>query len=370
MKLLQVAPVIYGYDTFKAFADEFKLGPDDLILTNEYIYEPFMAKYNLGCKLVFQEKFGMGEPDDKMVQGVLDEVKKLGAKRIVAVGGGTIIDIAKILVLEGEDDLYKMYDNVDKLKKGRELIVVPTTCGTGSEVTNITIVNLTKLGTKKGLVSELMYADSAVLIPEFLSSLPYGVFATSSIDALIHAVEAYLNLPKGTPFTDMFAVDAIKAILEGYKLIAQKGQDARFEYSDQFLRASTAAGIAFGNSSCAAVHAMSYALGANYHVPHGESNYQFFTSVLNMYKKKAPGGKLAQLEELINSILGSQDAIPALSDLLEKILPKKKMSDYGVKPEEVATFAKSTVDNQQRLLSGNYVPFTLEDIQAIYQERL
>lgn len=368
MKQLQVAPVIYEYSKFKDFADEFQLGASDLVLTNEYIYDPFMKGLNLACPAVFQEKYGAGEPSDTMVQAIMDEVAKYDIKRIVAVGGGTIIDIAKILCLGGADDLYGLYDNVENLTKKYELLIIPTTCGTGSEVTNISIVNLTKIETKKGLVSPKMFADAAVLIPEFMKTLPYYVFATSSIDALIHAIEGYIN-PRATVFSDMFGEFAMKEILNGYKQMAEKGEDERFNLGAEFLRASTAAGIAFGNSSCATVHAMSYALGGKYHVAHGESNYQFLIPVLKTYQRKAPGGKLARLEALIGGILGvdAGKAVDALEALLQKILPKKAMNEYGVTQEDIAPFAKSTVDNQQRLLGGSYIPLSQEEIQAIYQ---
>ena len=179
------------------------------------------------------------------------------------------------------------------LTKARRLIIIPTTCGTGSEVTNISILNRTRLGTKQGLVSPAMFADHAVLIPEFLQSLPYSVFATSSIDALIHAVESYLS-PSATPYTEMYSLQAMQDILRGYCQIAERGQHARFQSSAEYLRASNYAGIAFSNSGCAAVHAMSYALGGKYHVAHGESNYQFFTDVLRKYQEKKPDGKSAR----------------------------------------------------------------------------
>ena len=368
MKQLQVKPTIYEYKTFGDFAKEFDLGPNDLILTNEYIYNPTISKYDVKCKTIFQEKYGMGEPSDVMVNGILEEMAKMDCKRIVAVGGGTIIDIAKILAVGGGyTDVNKMYDDMANLKKKFDLFIVPTTCGTGSEVTNIAIVNRTKLGTKQGLVSEEMYASYAVLISEFMSSLPYGVFATSSIDALIHAVESYLS-PKATSFTEMFSVEAIKDILSGYVEVV-KNQEARKELGGKFLKASNYAGIAFGNAGCAAVHAMSYALGGKYHVAHGESNYQFFMSVLRTYEQKAPNGKIADLKKLLSDILGG-DGFDALEKLLEGILPKKRMSDYGATQEDIEPFAKSTVDNQQRLLGNNSVPLSLEDIQAIFQSRL
>ncbi|MFV0363332.1 MAG: 4-hydroxybutyrate dehydrogenase [Suipraeoptans sp.] len=376
MKELLIAPEIQKYDTFKEFANEMDLGSKDVILTNEYIYNPIMKEENLECSFIFQEKYGAGEPTDVMIDSILADFNKIDCNRVVAVGGGTIIDIAKILILKDATNVDVLFDKAT-LEKEKELVIVPTTCGTGSEVTNLSIINRTRKGTKMGLGVAAMYADYAVMIPEFLKTLPYYVFATSSIDALIHAIESYLG-PKRTAYTAMFSVEAIKEILVGYCDIANNGEDRRFELSENFLRASNYAGIAFGNSGCAAVHAMSYALGGKYHVPHGESNYQFFTDVLWKYKEKKPDGLIGELSDLIlniaidNDFKGSNsgNGITLLSELLSRILVKKNMSEFGVTQDDIESFAQSTVDNQQRLLSNNYVTLTKEDIRCIYQSRL
>ena len=374
MKEIMIKPVIHSFKTFKEFADEFGLNENDLILTNEYIYNPIMADAGVACKTIFQEKYGAGEPTDIMVDAILAEMNKFDCKRIIAVGGGTIIDISKIMCLEGAVSADALYDKKE-LVKAKELVIIPTTCGTGSEVTNIAIVNRTKLGTKMGLTSMNMYADHAVLIPEFLHSLPYGVFATSSIDALIHAVESYLG-PFSTPATELFAVKAMEMILGGYCRIALNGPEARVADSAEYLLASNYAGIAFGNNGCGAVHAMSYAFGGKYHVAHGESNYQFFTDVLETYNKKQPGGKIQEIMDIIvsvckeNGFTADGNGIEVLTALLEKVLHKKPMSEYGAVQEDIRPFAESTVANQQRLLRNNYVPLTVDEIEAIYQARL
>ena len=197
-------PTLYGFDTCKEFAEAFRLNRDDLILSNAYIYEPYFGcMENLNCYVIFQEKYGAGEPTDVMVDAILADAAKTSCKRVIAIGGGTVIDIAKVLAVsdgEGVDDLY---DKAPDLEKKRELIIIPTTCGTGSEVTNISIMARTRIGTKLGLVSPAMYADYAVLIPQLLEGLPFKVFAASSIDALVHAVESALS-PKATPYTKLF----------------------------------------------------------------------------------------------------------------------------------------------------------------------
>ncbi len=179
---------------------------------------------------------------------------------------------------EGVDDLY---DKAPDLEKKRELVIVPTTCGTGSEVTNISIMARTRIGTKLGLVSPAMYADYAVLIPQLLEGLPFKVFATSSIDALVHAVESS-PVPKATPYTKLFGYKAIEMIIRGYQTIVPKGRRPALSCSTTSCWPPTC-GPGFGTAGCAAVHATSYPLGGKYHVAHGESNYAMFTGVLKNY---------------------------------------------------------------------------------------
>ena len=154
MKAFKIVPSIAEYMDFRTLAKELNLGARDLILTNEYIYNPTIAALNLGCHTCFQEKFGGGEPTDVMVDAILDDLRGKEFDRIIAVGGGTVIDIAKVLtVAKATDRVDDLYDRMANLEKEHELIIVPTTCGTGSEVTNISIINRTTKGVKVGLVS-------------------------------------------------------------------------------------------------------------------------------------------------------------------------------------------------------------------------
>ena len=365
MKQLQIVPAIYEYATFGDFAAAFSLTERDLILTNEYIYEPLLKKSGAPCRVIFQEKYGAGEPTDKMADEILKEMHAAPCDRIVAVGGGTILDLAKVLSVAKEgkmvDDLYA---DMGALSCRHPLLALPTTCGTGSEVTNIAILNRLSLGTKQGLVSDAMYPSAAVLVPELLTTLPYGVFATSSLDALIHAAESILS-PLATDYTRLFSVAAIREILEGYREVAQNKERYR-ALGGKFLKAANLAGIAFSNAGCGTVLAMSYALGGKYHVAHGESNYRFFLPVLRLYQKRRPEGAIKGLEKEIAAALGAENALDALGDLLEKILPQKPMRAYGAGEEDLEPFAESTVKNQQRLLGRSYVPLTKEDIKALF----
>lgn len=368
MKELSVRPEIYKYPSAKEFAEEFQLQKGDLILTNEYIYRPHFGALRLECDVLCQENYGAGEPTDEMVEAILKDIEG-EPKRIIAIGGGTVLDIAKLLALKQISPVLDLYDGKLPIEKDKTLILVPTTCGTGSEVTNISILALKSRGTKKGLAVDEMYADAAVLIPELLSGLPFRVFAASSIDALVHAVESSLS-PKATTTTKMFGYRAIEMVLKGYIEIAERGIEARQALLDDFLTASNYAGIAFGNAGCAAVHALSYPLGAIYHVPHGESNYAMFTGVMKNYMEQKPEGELLNLNRFIADIIGcGVDVVyDETEKLLNVLLPKKPLHAYGMKQEEIERFADSVLENQQRLLVNNFAPFDRDRIVKIYRE--
>lgn len=369
MKEIIWKPQLYGFSVCEEFVREFKPGPTDLILTNEYIFDPYFGEMGLECQVLYQEKYGMGEPTDVMTEAIIQDMVKTGCTRIIAIGGGTVIDIAKVLAVAGDESIDALYDMAPDLPKRRQLIIIPTTCGTGSEVTNISILNRTRLGTKMGLVGPAMYADAAVLIPQLLEGLPFSVFAASSIDALVHAVESSLS-PKATPYTKLFGYKAIEMIIRGYQTIIKEGREAVKPLLNDFLLASNYAGLAFGTAGCAAVHALSYPLGGAYHVPHGESNYAMFTGVLKNYMEIRQDGEIAVMNDFLANLLGcgTDEVYNRLEDLLDRILPKKSLRAYGVSREELKDFTRSVMETQGRLMGNNFVPLDKDRVLKIYEE--
>lgn len=359
--------VIKSADTFKEFAENEELGSQDLIITNEFIYEPFIKPYEVGCRVLFQERYGSGEPNDEMIDGIRKDIPE-DTDRIIAVGGGTVIDIAKVLTFTGDWSTEDIFMGRVIPAKSRRLLVIPTTCGTGSEVTNVTICELKKQKTKKGLALDSMYADTAVLIPEMVNTLPYKFFATSSIDALIHAVESFVS-PKAIAHSEAYSEKAIKLIVDGFRYVRENGADSWTDKGEDFLIASNLAGIAFGYAGCAAVHALSYPLGGTYHIPHGEANQLMFAAVFKKYKEKAPVGKINRLEEILAQLLGTtpDQALDALYELMEVVLKRRDLREYGVKEEELVTFTDSVIEEQQRLLNNNYVFLDRDDMIEIYK---
>ena len=168
----------------------------------------------------------------------------------------------------------------------------------------------------------------------------------------------------------MFGYKAIDMILHGYMEIRDKGPDARIPLLDRFLVASNYAGIAFGNAGCAAVHALSYPLGATYHVAHGESNYAMFTGVMKNYMEIKQDGEIAKLNSFIADILGCdvENVYESLEDLLNILIPKKALHEYGVTEEDLVEFTDSVMTNQGRLMANNFVELDRDRVYKIYKE--
>lgn len=369
MKIFEIHPSIFEHSDARRFAEAFQIGEDDLVFTHEFLYETFMKQLDLKADYVFQEQYGTGEPSDELVDRIKDEVSKKAYKRIVAIGGGTVIDISKLLVLENTGSTLEMFERKVPLVKERELVIVPTTCGTGSEVTNLSIVEIKSKGTKMGLGAEELLADQVVLIPELVKGLPYPFFMYSSIDALIHATESFVS-PKANPYTETFSLKAIEMIIRGYKDMIENGVEHRTELTRDFLIASNYAGVAFGNAGVGAVHALSYPVGGTYHVPHGEINYQFFIEVFKMYDSVNPNGKIKSLKTYFADLLGldmNGDVFGELGLVLSELIEKKPLNTYGMKQGEVQEFTDLVIETQQRLLGNNYVPLSSDQIRQIYQ---
>jgi 4-hydroxybutyrate dehydrogenase len=380
MQLFKLRTNVNNFDHFSDFADAFKLSDKDLVITHRFLFDPFMKELQLPCHFVMQEKYGTGEPSDEMINRILADINNIDYDRVVAVGGGTVIDIAKLFVLQNVENITAAFERKIPIRKVKKLVILPTTCGTGSEVTNISIAEIKSKQTKMGLADDALLADHAVLIPELLKGLPFDFYLFSAIDALIHAAESFVS-PKANPYTRLFSQEAIRIILNLFSGIAVNGKEYRFERLEDMLIAANYAGIAFGNAGVGSVHALSYPLGSNYHVPHGEANYQFFTEVFKLYGKKNPNGSIRELNRILSEELQHSEFIAyseyalykeeeliyeMMDTLLGSLITKNQLRTYGMKKEEIEIFTANVFETQQRLLANNYVPFTQEDIKNIY----
>lgn len=362
-------PQLHGHDTFAAFAEAHDLGARDLIFTQRILHETFMQ--DSAAQVLFYDDFCDGEPTDVAVDAMLTAIRKLDFDRLVAIGGGSILDSAKVLALDSDADVAGLFEAGVQPGRKAGLILAPTTCGTGCEVTCVSVFDFPAIGSKIGKAFDAGFADHAVLVDEFLSKIPYPVFATSSADALVHAMEIYLA-PKASPYTDMFCMAAIKSILQGYMRIVEHGRAVIQQDARAYLIASNMAGIALANVLAGGVHAIAMHFGSAHHVPHGEATRLFLPPVFKVYYRKAPEGKIAEIAQVITEVLDlPQDGanpFDALDALLAKVVPTKRLRDYGMAEGDVGPYAAKVIETQQRLLVNNYVPLSDADIAGVYTD--
>ena len=364
-----IRPTIHNYDTFAAFEKAHAIGSRDLVFTQRILYKTFFAQTQ--AQTLFYDDFCDGEPTDIAVDAMLTEVRSRDFNRIIAIGGGSILDCAKVLALDSNESVESLFAQGVQPRRKVELVLSPTTCGTGSEVTCVSVFDFPKTGSKMGKGFDAGFADHAVLIDEFLSKIPYQVFAASSADALVHALEIYLA-PKANAYTDVFCLAAVRTILRGYKRMTELGPSVIQEDAKSYLAASNMAGIALANILAGGVHAIAMHFGSEHHVPHGEATRLFLPPVFKTYYEKAPSGKIADIANLIEEILGPCDSgctpFDVLDELLAKVVPTRRLSEYGMDTGDTNRYADKVIETQQRLLVNNYTPLSKDDIVKIYSQ--
>ncbi|MEH6788818.1 MAG: iron-containing alcohol dehydrogenase [Paracoccus sp. (in: a-proteobacteria)] len=240
----------------------------DAGLVKAGLIAPIVANLNdVGFEVTVFDKV-VPDPPESVVQGCVEEARQAGADIVIGLGGGSSLDIAKLaaVLLASDQPLADMY-GIGKVQGSRlPLVLVPTTAGTGSEVTNISIIT-TGETTKMGVVAPQLYAGFVLLDAELTVGLPQLHTAATGIDAMVHALEAYTSQHKKNPLSDAFAREALRLL--GRHLVTACHEPTNREAREGMLLGATLAGQAFSNSPVAAVHALAYPLGGHYHVPHG-----------------------------------------------------------------------------------------------------
>lgn len=372
MSSFLVKPVVHSSANLQDLFNTVDVGVNDVILTNRYIIEPHLSVDSIQIDTIFLEDYLKGEPTDVAADKILNKLGEKHYKRVIAIGGGSVIDNAKLSVYGEGLTLKELVEKGKELPKKRELIIVPTTTGTGSEVTNVAVFNFVSKKTKIGLAYDQMYADQVYLIGQLATTMPYKVFATSSIDALVHSIESYIS-PKATSFSKSFSLSAMTTFLRGYrKMIFEQttGQTPKGKDLQEFLEASTQAGIAFGNAGCGPVHALAYPIGAEFHIAHGQSNYLVFSGTFRKYQEL--GADLSELETILASELSvhPEQVWSRLESIVDLILPNQRLRQIGMDEKMCKRFAKSVIANQQRLMVNSPIELTEDDVAAIYTDLL
>lgn len=313
------------------------------------------------------------DPPESVVNSAVDAARACQADGVIGLGGGSSMDVAKLVALlaAGQERLGEIY-GVGMVRGPRlPLILVPTTAGTGSEVTPISIVT-TGENEKKGVVSPLLIPDWAVLDPELTFGLPAAVTAATGIDAMVHAIEAYTSKRLKNPVSDCLAREALHLLFNNIHTACRQGTNA--DARQNMLLGAMLAGMAFSNAPVAGVHALAYPVGARFHVPHGLSNSLVLPAVLR-FNAPAASGLYAELADVVMpGTKGTIDEkaallVQRLSELpLELELPTR-LSQAGIRESDLAVLADDAM-KQTRLLINNPREIGCDDALAIYKESL
>lgn len=377
MDLFCVKPKVCYFQSFREFLGEFTLSRNDLILTESIIFDRYIKPLDLPCAIILKDRYDPGEPNDETIDRILSDTAGMAVERIVAIGGGSVIDIGKMMMIRGAYPFRDVVSGKTPIETDKTLIVIPTTCGTGSEVTNGGIVTMKETGLKTGIMSEKLTASFAVLIPEFLDGLPHKVFMYCSVDALSHSIESFLSTTRGNEMARAVGARSIELILGGYADMIRSGQEVRKSLHGDFIIASCLGGMAVNNGGAGPVHALAYPLGEKYKMSHGESVYQFLSAVLQLYLEKNPEGEiLRRLIALLRSPLEKagfpvrgDDVFERFEDMLNALQPARRLRECGMVEDEIGSFAENIIRTKQRLIIASYIPFAEEHAKTIYRRR-
>ncbi|MEI6800234.1 MAG: iron-containing alcohol dehydrogenase [Pseudomonadota bacterium] len=320
--------------------------------------------------------FGAVEPDPRIetAEACARLAAEVDADLIIGVGGGSAMDIAKVasILARTEQPIATMF-GVDLVKSpGLPLILIPTTAGTGSEVTHIAILSDETEHLKKGIVSPFLFPVVAINDPALSVGAPQSVTAASGMDALLHAVEAFTS-KNASIVTDTLAKQAIRLISQNLRSAYADGSNIAARAA--MLEGSMLAGIAFANAGVTAVHAFAYPIGAEFHIPHGVANSIMMGPVLTFNLV----GNLQKFAE-IAGVLGAQTsglsqrdqallAVQTMKLLAEDIRIPKHLADFGIREEHLPGLADGVL-KVTRLLANNPRFLSRDDAIQIYREVL
>ena len=315
------------------------------------------------------------EPSYEAVQKLIDEFKRSGADFIVACGGGSVMDAAKLASVLVTDDygVKELLDTPGIAKKCVPIILIPTTAGTGAEVTPNAIVAVPERELKVGIVNENMIADYVILDARMIKNLPRPIAAATGVDALAHCIECFTG-NKANPFSDIYALEGLDLILNNI----EKACDApeAMEEKNRMQIAAYYGGLAITASGTTAVHALSYPLGGKYHIAHGVSNAILLAPVMH-FNSEDPEVKKRLALAYDRCCHGEKNCetveekcawmIRRIEEIVEQLDIPKSLKSFGVPKEDLEGLVQAGMQ-VQRLLTNNRRLVTEADARALYLE--
>ena len=310
------------------------------------------------------------DPSKSTLLAAVEAGRAAGVTSVVGFGGGSPMDVAKLAayLLGSGDQLDSIWGVEIATGTKLPLILVPTTAGTGSEATPISVITI-EGGTKLAVNARAITADIAILDPTLTTGLPRHVTAATGIDAMVHAVEAYTSARLKNPLSDALAREALRLL--SANLIRACEHPSDLAARSAMLLGAHLAGVAFSNAPVAGVHALAYPLGGLHHLPHGLSNALMLRHVLQ-HNAEAARDHYAELGEIFAPDCagqGSQAKCASLIDALDKMVTdsglKPRLRDHGIERSDIPILAREAM-KQTRLLVNNPCPIDEADAARLY----
>lgn len=312
------------------------------------------------------------DPSEQLIIQAISDTKAKHINGVIGFGGGSSLDVAKLIALLAHPQQTQTLQEIYGIEQARSprlpLIQIPTTAGTGSEVTPIAIVTTGKT-TKSGIVASTLYADIAILDATLTRDLPKQVTAATGIDAMVHAIEAFTSKHQKNPYSDMLAKQALQYLDRALPIVLSNPQDLAAR--QDMLLGAMLAGQAFANAPVAAVHALAYPLGGHCHLSHGHTNALVLVEVLKFNLSEAASDYAELMRCLDPTCTGdiqtmAQQFIGHMQQICKNSGLILKLNELGIERDLLATLAADAM-LQTRLLANNPRPLTECDALAIYQ---
>ena len=377
--LLQPQKIVFGTGCIQTLVEDYKkLGYQRLfVLTAPPILpliEPTLAALKAaGTNIEVFDQI-MAEPTLNDFNAIVEKARQFDADSVVGIGGGSVLDIAKLVAAFAHSDQQAAdcFGTGFIKAKGLWFACLPTTAGTGSEVSPNAILLDERDHLKKGIVSPYLIADAAYVDPKLTWTVPAKVTADTGMDALTHCIEAYTN-KFAHPTVDIYALKGIQLIAANLETAVKDGKNQ--EAREALALGSLYGGLCLGPVNTAAVHALSYPLGGEFHIPHGLSNAILLPSVMKFNAETCPKRYAEVAEALLSSTSGSsgdtndirlaQQGVDFIYRLAEAVGIPKKLTDLGIPQSAVDGMAKAAME-VQRLLKNNPREVTEQDAKDIY----
>ena len=377
--LLQPQKIVFGTGCIQTLVEDYKkLGYQRLfVLTAPPILpliEPTLAALKAARTNIEVFDQIMAEPTLNDFNAIVEKARQFDADSVVGIGGGSVLDIAKLVAAFAHSDQQAAdcFGTGFIKAKGLWFACLPTTAGTGSEVSPNAILLDERDHLKKGIVSPFLIADAAYVDPKLTWTVPAKVTADTGMDALTHCIEAYTN-KFAHPTVDIYALKGIQLIAANLETAVKDGKNQ--EAREALALGSLYGGLCLGPVNTAAVHALSYPLGGEFHIPHGLSNAILLPSVMKFNAEACPKRYAEVAAALLSSASGSpgdtndirlaQQGVDFIYRLAEAVGIPKKLTDLGIPQSAVDGMAKAAME-VQRLLKNNPREVTEQDAKDIY----